>query len=232
MQEDAAETTIKTFDFSGDIKKFRVWESKTLALAKAKGFYAALTTDIGPNITCEEYEFGIVLDKLSGIERLPSLTEIRKYTSTQNAWAYLSSSCKGMAFGLIEHCNDQPFKAWSILQSKFMACDEEANLPDLDMSFVMCKLDGTKRDPELWFNEIDYLNNRMARIDPRYMKQEMQIKSHIICNLSQEYESVIIKFRGEIADTPLEKIKKEITLHYDYLLKHKGQSQEVALTVS
>jgi hypothetical protein len=78
MQEDAAETTIKTFDFSSDIKKFRVWDSKTLTLAKAKGFYAALTTDIGPNITCEEYEFGIVLDKLSGTERLPSLTEICK----------------------------------------------------------------------------------------------------------------------------------------------------------
>jgi hypothetical protein len=72
----------------------------------------------------------------------------------------------------------------------------------------------------------------MAQIDPKYMMQEMQIKSHVIFNLSHDYESVIIKFRGEIADTPLEKIKKEITLHYDYLLKHKGRAQEVALTVS
>ena len=156
MQEDASETIVKTFEFSGDVKKFRVWESKTLALAKAKGFYTSLTSDIGPTITSDEYEFGIVIDKLSGNERLPTLTEMRKYTSTQNAWAYLSSSCKGMAFGLIEHCNDQPFKAWSILQSKFMACDEESNLPDLDMAFTLCRLEGTKRDPELWFNEIDY----------------------------------------------------------------------------
>jgi hypothetical protein len=55
----------------------------------------------------------------------------------------------------------------------------------------------------------------MAQIDLKYRTQEMQIKSHIICNLSHDYESVIIKFRGEIADTPLEKIKKEITLQYD-----------------
>ena len=60
----------------------------------------------------------------------------------------------------------------------------------------------------------------------------MQIKSHIICNLSHDYEPVIIKFRGQIANTPLEKIKKEISLHYDYLLKQKGRSQEIALTVS
>ena len=39
--------------------------------------------------------------------------------------------------------------------------------------------------------------------------------SNSLCSLSHEYESVVIEFRGKIADTPLEKVKKEITLHYD-----------------
>jgi hypothetical protein len=69
---------------------FRVWESKTLVLAKAKVFYATLTTDIGSTITYEEYEFGIFIDKVSGYEHLTTLTEIGNYTSTQNAFAYLS----------------------------------------------------------------------------------------------------------------------------------------------
>jgi hypothetical protein len=61
-------------------------------------------------------------------EHLSSLTEIQKYS---------------------EYWNYQPLMAWSILQSKFMACDEEANLPYLDMAFVMCRLDGTTRDQKL-----------------------------------------------------------------------------------
>jgi hypothetical protein len=64
-----------------------------------------------------------------------------------------------MAFGLIDDRNDQPIKAWSIFQSKFMACDEEAFLPVLDMAFVIFRLEGTTRDLELWFNEVDYLTN-------------------------------------------------------------------------
>ena len=117
--------------------------------SKTKGFYAALTTDIGPNITCKEYELGLSLTDYQALS-LSSLTDIRKYATTQNILAYLSS--------------------WSILQSKFMACGEEANLTNLDVAFVMCRLDDPKRNPEPWLNEIDYLNNCIAHIDPRYMK--------------------------------------------------------------
>ena len=230
--DDASGVSIKALEFNGDATKFRIWEGKTLALAKSRGFFIALTTDIGLTITHEEYEFGAVIDSNTKSERTPTLTEIRKYTSKQNAWAYLTSSCKGVAYGLIEHCNDNPFKAWSILQEKYMASDAESNLPELDRTFNSCKLEGTQRDPELWFNELDYLNGRIQRINSAYAKQEMQMKSHIISNMTDDYEPVTIKFRGELQNIPIEKLKKEICLQYQHLLKKNGHHNELAFSAS
>ena len=41
-----------------------------------------------------------------------------------------------MAFGLIENRNDKPFKAVSIFSSKYIADDEDAKFPNLDIVFV------------------------------------------------------------------------------------------------
>ncbi|KAI2491981.1 hypothetical protein MHU86_22566 [Fragilaria crotonensis] len=63
---------------------------------------------------------------------------------------------------LIERCKGDPFKAWAILQEKYCATDAEENYPELDRAFSDCKLDGTKKDPELWFNDLDHLNMRLC----------------------------------------------------------------------
>ncbi len=53
---------------------------------------------------------------------------------------------------------------------------------------------------------------RIGRINAKYEKDELQMKSHIMNSMSTGYDPVIVKFRGELADTTLTKLRKEIVL--------------------
>ncbi|KAI2497189.1 gag-polypeptide of LTR copia-type [Fragilaria crotonensis] len=152
------------------------------------------------------------------------MSENRKYLAKAAAWTYLVASCTDKAYALIERCDGDPFKAWAILQEKYCATDAEENYPELDQAFNDCKLDGTKKDPELWFNDMDHLNMRLARINLKYQKDDLQLKSHMMSAMSNDYESVIIKFRGDLQETSLAKLRKEIVLQYKTLVKTVGKS--------
>jgi Zinc knuckle len=80
----------------------------------------------------------------------------------------------------------------------------------------------TKKDPELWFNDLDHLNMRLARINLKYEKDNLQIKSHMMTAMSKDYDSVIVKFRGDLSDTPLAKLHKEVVLQFKALVKDGG----------
>ena len=45
---------------------------------------------------------------------------------------------------------------------------------------------------------------RLARINVKYQKDELQMKSHMMTALSNEYERVIVKFRGDLNDTTIQ----------------------------
>jgi hypothetical protein len=101
----------------------------------------------------------------------PDLPEKRKYLAKAAAWTYLVASCSDKAYALIERCDGDPFKAWTILlQEKCCATDAKENYPKLDQAFNDCKLVGTNKDPELWFNDMDYLNMRLTRINLKYKR--------------------------------------------------------------
>jgi hypothetical protein len=232
-------TTVRAFAFNGDETKFRSWEGKTRALAGSKGFLLALTkAEARPGLTVEEYEYGEVEEPVrpatgapaagtgvAGITAAPTTTrpttsvENRKYLARAAAWTYLVASCTDKAYALIERAEGDPFKAWSILQEKYCATDAEENFPELSEAFANCKLNETKKDPELWFNDLDHFNMRIARINVRYEKDDLQMKSHIMTSMSSGYDPVVLKYHGELAETPLVKLRKEITLQYKTLLK-------------
>jgi hypothetical protein len=88
--------------------------------------------------------------------RPTTAAENRKYLARAAAWTYLVASCTDKANALIERCKGDPFMAWSILKEKCCATDvEENHYPELDQVFSDCKLVGTRKDPELWFNDLD-----------------------------------------------------------------------------
>ena len=242
-------TTVRAFAFDGDATKFRAWEGKTLAFASAKGFSLALTKEeTSKGLTVEEYEYGEVTLTAAHLRattaetgtgagatgtRPTTTAENRRYIARTAAWTYLVSSCTDKAYALIERCEGDPFKAWTILQEKYCATDAEENYPELADAFAACKLEETKRDPELWFNDLDHLNSRISKINKKYEMDELQMKAHIINSMSAGYDPVIIKFRGELAETALTKIQKEIVMQYKALAKVAGQTKsESALAAS
>ena len=236
--------TVRAFAFDGEESKFRAWEGKTIALASAKGYLLALTTEPRCKVlTVEEFEYGeVVVDVTSDKSATPppaGLTStVRETTSVENrrylaraaAWTYLVSSCTGKAYALIEPCQGDPVKAWKVLQAKYCATDAEENYPELAETFAACNLVGTKEDPELWFNNMEHLNNRIGKINERYRLDDLQLKSHIMTSMCNQYSSVVVKFRGDLAETPIDKLKKEIVLQYKSLLKS-SSNKVMAATV-
>ena len=235
-------TTVRAFAFDGEEAKYRSWEGKTIALAGSKGFLLALTkASTGKVLTVEEYEYGEVqepgVEVTGGVEgpsttRATTKAENRKYASNAQAWTYLVASCTGKAYALIEQCNGDPFKAWTILQDKYCATDAEENYPELDQAFNDCKLVGTKKDPELWFNDMDHLNMRLRRINVKYEKDELQMKSHMMTAMSKDYDSVIVKFRGDLNETSLVKLRKEVVLQFRTLVKAVGKSDSESVLIA
>ena len=242
-------TTVRAFAFSGDETMFRSWEGKTLALAASKGFLLALTSaEKKPGLTVEEFEYGEVEEpgvqptgvpvgtgaeaRVAATTTRPTTTaENRRYLARAAAWTYLVASCTDKAYALIERAEGDPFLAWTILQEKYMATDAEENFPDLSDAFANCKLNETKKDPELWFNDLDHYNMRIGRINKKYEKDDLQMKSHIMTSMSSGYDPVVLKYRGELATTPIEKLRKEITLQYKALVKvgSKYKSESISI---
>ena len=59
----------------------------------------------------------------------------------------------------------------------------------------------------------------LRRINLKYEKDELQIKSHMMTAISSDYHSIIVKFRGDLNETPLVKLRKEVVLQYKTLAK-------------
>ena len=60
---------------------------------------------------------------------------------------------------------------------------------------------------------------RLARINLKYEKVDLQMKSHMMTSMSNDYQSVIIKFRGDLNGMSLAKLCKEVVLQYTALIK-------------
>ena len=233
-------TTVCAFKFNGDETLFRIWESRTLALAEAKDFLSALTkVPDEPGLTADQYEDGEVLEVgPTGSDGIPpqsvrvrpcTTKEIRRYQARTAANTYLFSSCDGKAYALIEKHAGDPARAWSVLKDKYRSTDAEENYPMLSEKLSTSKLVEIERDPDLWFNDLDHLNSRLSRINSHFQLDELQLKAHIMNSMSKGYEPVVVKFRGELADISLDKLQKEVVLQYKWLLKNSKPESETVM---
>ena len=225
-------STVRAFAFDGNEVKYRSWEGKTLALASSKGFLLALTREsTGTALTVGKFEYGEVkvMPATGGgvaaaaVIHPTTAAEIRKYLARAAAWTYFVASCTDKAYAPIKRSEGDPYMAWSILQEKYCATDVQENYPKLDQAFSDCTLAGMQKESELWFNDLDHLTMRLARINLKYQKDKLQMKSHMMTAMSNDYESVIVKFRrGDLNNTTLVKLRKEVVLQYQSLIKAGG----------
>ena len=158
--------------------------------------------------------------------------EIRKYKARTAANTYLFSSCKGKAYALIERYAGDPVRAWNTQKEKHRSTDAEENYPVLSEKLSNFKLVETDSDPDLWFNDLDHLNSCLSRIKLHYRLDDLQLKAHILNSMSRGYDPVVVKFRGELADISLEKLQKEVSLQYKWLMKNDGPGSESVMNAN
>ena len=66
-----------------------------------------------------------------------------------------------------------------------------------------------------------------------YEKDELQMKSHMMTAISKDYDSVVVKFRGDLNETSLVKLRKEVVLQFRALVKAGGKTDsETVLTAN
>ena len=61
---------------------------------------------------------------------------------------------------------------------------------------------------------------------------DLQMKAHIMSSMSRGYDTVVVNFRGELADTSLDKLQKEVCLQYKWLQKNGKQASESVMTAN
>ena len=84
--------------------------------------------------------------------------------------------------------------------------------------FNNCSLESTKSDPDEWFVELHFIQQKITKIDPTLKKQDAQVILHILSNLPDEYGDRITV--QDITEISLTDLKAEIRALYRKSISH------------
>jgi hypothetical protein len=73
-----------------------------------------------------------------------------------------------------------------------------------------CTIGSINENVEEWFLELEYWNTRMGKIKQSYMRDDLQMKAHIIDQLPKAYEAVKVKLSGAYTTMSMEAFKRII----------------------
>ena len=83
-------------------------------------------------------------------------------------------------FTLIMEADGDARVAWNILLNKFEVSEQkQESLTDVMMEWAACRLINTKIDPDNWFSQLYYINQKFKKIKPEYEKDQDSIKVHM-----------------------------------------------------
>ncbi len=193
---------LRVIPFNGEESKWRVWKGKVIAYALQKGFKKALTST----------ETLISEDKLSD----SNTTELQKvkYKANINAYSFLALSCTDTAYGFIENCETERApdgdgaKAWKNLLDRYESTDIESEYSTIEAGLLSCEL--TTEGADKWFQDLEYWNQRLGRINTKYMRDELQMKTLIVSKLPKQLNSIKVKVSGDLSTTSMAKLQKMI----------------------
>jgi hypothetical protein len=85
--------------------------------------------------------------------------------------------------------------AWLALLKRYESRNIGSDYVELYTKFAECKLVGLSTDPDEWFQNMDYFNNRLSLLgNGSYAKDEFAMKVHIMGSLPKEYELIKTKY--------------------------------------
>ena len=180
--------SVKVIPFSGKDEEWREWSKKVLAFATVKGWQKALFST-----SSQDKE---VTDQMM-----------------VSALNFLTMSLTDQAFAFVENAPNAA-QVWDELNEEFEPC-EDTDVYELQEEFTRCKLLHTRENPTLWFKRLEHLNQRLRKIDPKYKKNDDDVKIHVRVNLPEGlYSELITKTRDELKTMSVKDFKKQIKSHW------------------
>ena len=118
---------------------------------------------------------------------------------------YLSLECNKTAFTYII---DKP-TAYDMYQSLLNLYEpkEEDDYLTISTAFMKSKMENPNDDPDIWFQEVEYLCQRMKNINADYEKKKIELKTFILTQLPDEYSEVVTNEVKTLSTSSLQDIK-------------------------
>jgi hypothetical protein len=182
----------------------RIWKGKTIATAMQHRFYQALFMQESL-ATMEEVNAGTA-----------GKSARKAFLRNVQAYAHLALCCEQTAYSYVENAVTErapmgdAYEAWKKLCERYEPKEIESDYTSIEHSFKDCTIGSINENVEEWFLELEYWNTRMGKIKQSYMRDDLQMKAHIIDQLPEAYEAVKVKLSGAYTTTPMETFKRII----------------------
>ena len=148
-----------------------------------------------------------------------------KQENKADALNFLTMSLTDKAFAFVENASD-PSEVWSELNEEFEPC-EETDVYELQELYTRCKLMTSRENPTMWFKRLDHLNDRLRKVDPKYMKSDDEVKLHVRVHLPEsEYSELITSTREGLKTMSSKDFKRKIKSHWRRFMKAEKQDLE------
>jgi hypothetical protein len=162
----------------------------------AKKFQVALEGDLGPLIS----EMEAVLGEMT----IPGGTTVRPITAGEKALyemegkalAHLTKTCTGLALHYISN-SLTAHAIWTVLKTKYARSELLLDFSTIVTAYNTKVLEQGE-DPDLLLKDLELLNTKLERTDPKYKKADLTIRVHIVNRLTPEYQTVCQKYSNEL----------------------------------
>jgi hypothetical protein len=153
------------------------------------------------------------------------------------AFNFLVQSCTGDAFPYVESGRKNAFVAWKCLHRRYLP-NEEEDVVAILTEWTGSTLKNVTGDPTTWFNDLEFVRQRLARAGTEYTKTDAEMKAKIIASLPEaQYSEWKTNVETNIKSISLGELKAHATKYWKRKYKtvsedHGMDAAELALMAS
>ena len=218
------ERSIRTIQFSGKTKDWRMWSKQFLALSGKREYKDILLGTVSPPPDSDVLD----LSTDAGKAKLAA----RKANDNAYHDLILANQTK-VAFNIIDKSistdlpNGYAFAAWKNLTSKY---DSKSTVKAVTLSeqYNSSKLNNTKTDPETWIVYLEILQSRLN--DMKYQVSDNHLMIHILLNLPEEYDTLVETMEKELNNSTdpltIEGMKERLHAKWERMNRRNGDDND------
>jgi hypothetical protein len=105
---------------------------------------------------------------------------------------------------------------------------EIVDVADLNIVFNKLLILSPKDNPTNWIENLEMNNERVGKIEPKYLKDDFLMCTHVFSLLpKKEYESFITAEKKELRTMSIREMKKKIQAHWKQFIKEEEKADDV-----